>query len=282
MSSLANYEVAFCSAVLLGLQVAAQTPTFHLELADGSLGYQTLVLVNDLDKPISIEAMHLTQRCPSGGSYGALDFWDDPIVGQDNVIHLPEGSTISHKFIEIDPGGKWQTGFSLMTLTSSKGVVEKCEPKIDAVFFTDGSHEGKDEAVRSLKARRDGISASVGYWSDRLNGEDPKKSDLEALRIEAECLVDEDRATLFKYPFVVPQDDSEPLLNGYWSGRLYADMKVLAFLPERPEPKNFSELSNLIVWWKKRFDTNIASKKLDIEFPWLSEPTGTCNPNPAK
>jgi len=38
------------------------------------------------------------------------------------------------------------------------------DPLVETVIFTDGNFEGKESAVRSLKAKGDGIAASVNYW----------------------------------------------------------------------------------------------------------------------
>jgi len=238
-----------------------------------------LVFVNDSEKPISIEAYHLIQRCEGGGTWGSTDFFMNPrSVGTKPIRQA--GSTFWPDAIEIDGKGRFETGIEFRALKNAKGVAEKCESQMDAVLFTDGTHEGKEGAVHTLKAHRDGISERVSYWAKRLSLENLDGSGIDEMQSEAECFVKEDRAVFGEHGSDFFQYEVEPVLDGYWEGRYFIDKKVMAFFNpgERSPALTFHQLSHQIMLWKKGIDSHSSSKTLDIEFPPLSEPIGTCGP----
>jgi hypothetical protein len=285
MPSLRMNGVALCSAIFLSvLPLACQTSTFHLERVAapaGLLGDGTLVLVNDSDKLISVEAFHLVQRCEGGGFWGSTDFFvNRKSVGTKPILR--EGVTIWPDAIEIDAKGRFETGIGFEVLRNAKGIVERCEHQMDAALFTDGTHVGSEGAVRSLKAHRDGISDRVRYWVNRLSLENRDGSGIDAMREEAECFLNEDReksgehgSDFFKYAL-------EPVLDSYREGRWFVDEKVLKYFDpgERSQALTFHQLSLQIMSWKEGIASHPSSKSLDIEFPPISEPTGTCGSEP--
>jgi hypothetical protein len=272
--------VAFCSALFLsGLPLASQTSSFHLEPSAGSLGFETLALVNDSEEPVSIEAYHLVQRCEGGGYWGSTDFFMNRRAAS-TMPARQAGGTQWPDAIEIIAKGRFQTGIEFVALKNAKGVVEKCERQMDAVLFTDGTHEGSEEAVRTLKAHRDGISDRVNYWENRLRPENRDGSGIDAMHGEAECFLKEDRAVFGEHGSDFFQYEAEPVLDSYWEGRYFVDTTIMEHFsnPEKPPALTFHQLLLQIMWWKEGVDSHSSSKTLDIEFPPLSEPIGACGP----
>jgi len=285
MPSLQMNGVVLSSAIFLSvLPLACQTSTFHVELLPdppGLLGDGKWVFVNDSDKPISIEAFHLVLRCKGGGLWKSSDF----SVNQRSVGTKPilrEGVTIWPDAIEIDAKGRFETGIEYGVFRNAKGVVEKCEHQVDAVLFTGGTHEGSEGAVRSLKAHRDGISDRVRYWANRLSHENRDGAGIDAMREEAECFVNEDREKFGEQGPDFFRYELEPVLDSYWEGKNFVDKKVLEYFNagEGRPTATFHQISLQIMSWKDGIATHSSSKSLDMEFPPISEPTGTCGSEP--
>jgi hypothetical protein len=272
MRLLAIRGAVFCLAVTPGwLPLAAQSSSYHTQLSNDTNGRSRIILVNDSDKPI--EAYHASQRCQAGGVYSSEDVLDHPGVTSGS-IHGPDGERAPRSGF-VERGGRWDT-FMSITTNPSNNSAEKCDTRIEAVLFADGSYEGKEAVARGLKARRDGIRASVSYWENKFNSEDPDGSSLAVLHAEAKRIVSENRVKLNKYQFNLLKDDSPSLLHQYWAGRLQVDTNVAGHFPsdasEEKQSGSFHYLANYIHTWKTKIDNDVAMKRLDTVFPPFSEP----------
>jgi hypothetical protein len=276
----------FCSMAILfstgWLPLIAQSSDYHLEFADRVNGPARVILVNDSEK--SIEAYYPFQRCKSGATYyGGQDVLDVP--GVDNSLHGAGGSGPRSV---LEPGGRWETVISpsagsTSSVSTSSGSTsgdgaERCEPRIDAIIFADGSFDGNAEFVKALKARRDGTVAAVNYWADRFSHENPDGSGLGVLLADANRLYAEDGTRQRKYRLNLPNDDPPPLLREYWHARFHVDQNVAHFLAHDLSKETASENLHLaagfIDEWKKKIDSDAAMRKLNSEFPPITESAG--------
>lgn len=280
------YQTALLSGVLTcALTSTAQSPDFHVELSPGHrlespgpMSHDAIVIVNDADRPISIEAYRLVQRCQYGGTW---EITDASFLPRSTAALMRQaGSRYWFDAIEIDKKARFDTGLPNQTCENARGAVEKAQNQIDAVIFTDGTYEGKERAVRTLKAHRDGYSERLNYWARRLKSEDPDGSGLNAMLGEARCFVDADRAIMQDNSVDFFHFEFEPLLEKYSEGKLLVDKEVVEFLthPENSPVRSYHQLFGQITWRKGIFDSHASTKKLDVEFPPIFEPIRTCGP----
>jgi hypothetical protein len=254
----------------------AQGSGYHVELSDERSGHREIILVNDSDKPI--EAFHLVNRCASGGSSAQMDTLGSPYA----VLSIDEPDGRRTHRAAVEPGERWDTQSGTATLATKNGIQE-CDTEVDAVLFGDGSHAGRDDVARSMKAKRDGIVASVNYWADRIGRENPDGSGLATLRNDAERLAVADDAEKRMYPFNSLGDDAvRPLLYEYWLGRNQVDAYVALQVPkELNQDKaavNLRKVVDFVAKWKNKIDSNLAMKNLNLEFPPVSVPAEGADP----
>jgi hypothetical protein len=265
MSSLRERAVVFCFPVILGwLPVAAQSSSYHLEFEDYA-GSKQVILVNDSEKPI--EAFAASQRCQGGsGAGGVRDILFYP--SKDIDMQAADRSGPPRSGV-LDTGARWST---LLVMMPERG---DCQNRITAVFFSDGSFEGDDSAVRSLKAGRDGLAAGVHYWADRISREKPDGSTLNALLAEVRERMAADQAKQYKYPTSVHRDASAQPLREYWESWLTVERDIESRFPndlgqEKPSA-TLRKVADMINGWKTKIDGNIALQKLNAVFPAISE-----------
>jgi hypothetical protein len=257
MSSLGVRAVVFCFPVILGwLPVAAQSFSYHLEFEDNA-GSKQVILVNDSEKPI--EAFSASQRCQKAhgwsGSGGIRDILFYPSKDIDSGV--------------LDTGARRSTFLAMMPERGD------CQNRITAVFFSDGSFEGDDAAVRSLKAGRDGLAAGVHYWADRISREKPDGSTLNSLLPDVRGRTVADEAKQQKYPTSGHRDSSAQPLWEYWANWVTVDRNIELRFPkdlaqEKPSA-TLRRVADMINGWKTKIDGNIALQKLNIVFPAISE-----------
>ena len=270
------------TAVCICAPSYAQTPGYHVELTEGT---SLVTLVNDSAKPI--EAFFLWKQCgtalgmsiyetqrPSGSSYAP--HIQDALSGGGDRSGIPgsrERRAIQSEVVA--PGGRFVT---TMTVSSDPESM-KCELKIIAAVFTDGTFEGDDQALSSIQARRDGIATGVRYWTAKLNRESGEMPEPEAILADAESRSHADEQELqtigggLKVVFT-------PAYN-YWSGRSQVDDFVARDLKGRSQHQDPTKaLKSTTRWldqWQKKFDGDIAMKKLAAAFPL---PDGIAPPDP--
>jgi hypothetical protein len=267
MSSLGVRAVVFCFPVILGwLPVAAQSFSYHLEFEDNA-GSKQVILVNDSEKPI--EAFAASQRCQKAhgwsGSDGIRDILFYPSTDIDMQAADRSGPPRSGV---LDTGARWST---LLAMMPERG---DCQNRITAVFFSDGSFEGDDAAVRSLKAGRDGLAAGVHYWADRISREKQDGSTLNALLAEVRKRMVADQAKQQKYPTSGHRDSSAQPLWEYWASWVTVERDIELRFPkdlgqEKPSA-TLRRVADMINGWKTKIDGNIALQKLNIVFPAIS------------
>jgi hypothetical protein len=147
---------------------------------------------------------------------------------------------------------------------------------VNAVLFADGTFTGRQGSMRALKARRDGISASVNFWVERLARENPDGSTLNAIADEATGRVAKDREMEGVYPFVNFRDESpKQPLREYWIGRNQVDENIRQQLTHRPStepPRDRFRVVALDLYdWKKKIDSDVALQKLNSILPPISD-----------
>ncbi len=269
MASLGARAVVFCFPIVLGwLPLAAQSSSYHLEFDDPKSGPQEVVLVNDSEKPI--EAFVASQRCQRAhggsraeGSEDTLFFSGlrDDIRAADRSGPPPSGL--------LDPGARWRT---FLVMMPERG---DCQNQITAVLFSDGSFEGDDAAIRSLKAGRDGLAAAVHYWVDRISQEKPDGSTLYAMLAEVKDRLAADEAKRKKYPTTTQRDPSAQPLWEYWSSQATVEGDIELLFPkdlslEKPS-ETLRKIANMMTSWKIKIDSNLALQKLNAVFPPITE-----------
>jgi hypothetical protein len=145
----------------------------------------------------------------------------------------------------------------------------KCEVKIIAAVFTDGSSEGDDQALSSMQARRDGIASGVRYWMAKLNPQSGEMPEPEAILSDAESRSHTDRQ---KWQTTAGLTDEVMFsaADNYWMGTSQVDSWVAGNL-------KVEVLARTIGAWQKKIDRDIAMKKLAAAFPL---PDGIAPPDP--
>jgi hypothetical protein len=263
---------------------SAQTPGYHAEFTEGTHGRVTLV--NDSAKPI--EAFFIWQQCgtalgmsihetqrPSGSSYSG--HIQDTLSGGGDRSGIPgsrERRAIQSEIVAL--GGRFITTMAV----SSDPQSMKCELKTIAAVFTDGSFEGDDQALSSIQARRDGIATGVRYWMAKLNPESGEMPEPEAILADAESRSDADEQELQTIGGPVIKVVFTPAYN-YWMGRSRVDDWVAGDLKDQSQRQDPTKvLKSTARWldhWQKKFDGDIAMKKLAAAFP---RPDGIAQPDP--
>ncbi len=268
MSSLGVRAVVFCFPVILGLlPVAAQSSSYHLEFEDNA-GSKQVILVNDSEKPI--EAFVASQRCQkaTGGNGSVRDILFYPSKDIDDM-QAADRSGPPRSGV-VDTGARWST---FLVMLPERG---DCQNRITAVFFSDGSFEGDDAAVRNLKAGRDGLAAGVHYWAHRISREKPDGSTLNSLLAEVRERAVADEAKQLKYFRTGSHGDSSAQpLREYWASWVMVERDIELRFPKdiaHEEPSaTLRRLADMINGWKAKIDGDIALQKLNMVFPAISE-----------
>jgi hypothetical protein len=252
MAMFALRQVAFCISLILGcLPLAGQSARPHLEYEPKGSLFQ-LVLVNDSEK--TIEAFSVWQTCGKSGQFTAAILYKG-LRGTSGVIESGE-----HRGL----GGGWKLPSGDLA----------CDAQLEAIFFADGSFEGNDAAVRSLKARGDGVTASVNYWVDRIKREKNDGSTVGLLRDAIKQRVAADKVLQGRYP-LDPEHGTPPLLREYWEGRREVDAALGACFPRDLSTVKAHELLQRVTdYMEKRkadIDGTAALQKLNTIFPPISE-----------
>jgi hypothetical protein len=252
MAVFALRQVAFRIPLLLGcLPLAAQSTRPHLEFEPKGSLFQ-LVLVNDSEK--AIEAFSVRQTCDKWGQFTAAILYNG-LRGTSGVIESGD-----HRVL----GGGWKLPSGDLA----------CDAQLEAIFFADGSFEGSDAAVRGLKARGDGITASVNYWVDRIKREKTDGSTLGLLVDAIKQGVAADKAQQGRYS-LNPAYGTSPLLWEYWEGRREVDSAFEARFPRDLSTVKANELLQRVTDYMEKRKTDIdgteALQKLNTVFPPISE-----------
>jgi hypothetical protein len=176
----------------------------------------------------------------------------------------------------IEHGGSLELGF-LAGTSKAKGSQE-CGAKFDAVIFADGTYEGNEAAVRSLKALRDGLIAGVSYWARELNGRQSEELNESNLLYKLESRLEEDIANQRRYDFLQPGADLvETPLYAYWEGRVAVDRglkyKFSKISSDDSPSVTFQNFARFIAAWKMRIEAVVSVKKLNTTFPPISDPS---------
>jgi hypothetical protein len=252
MAVFALRQVGFCIPLIMGcLPLAAQSARPRLEFEPQGSFFQ-LVLVNDSEK--AIEAFSVRQTCDKSGEFTAAILYDG-LRGTSGIIQSGE-----HRGL----GGGWK---------SPSGDLA-CDAQLEAVFFADGSFEGNDAAVRGLKARGDGITASIHYWVDKIKREKSDGSTLGLLLDAIKQRLAADKAQQRRYP-LNPEQGTPPLFREYWEGRREVDSALEARFPADLSTVKTNELLQRVTdYMEKRkadIDGTEALQKLNTVFPPISE-----------
>ena len=268
MTLFALGRILICVPVtLVCWPAAAQTSGYHTELEEHPAGHPFVVLVNDSEK--SIEALTVSQQCKTGGLSAIVDSLHSPknLTGIESA-----GSGRPTRANVLEPGARWVTSVEIIQdSNASCGAA-----RVNAVLFTDGTFAGRQGSIRALKGRRDGISASVNFWVERLAQENPDGSNLKGLADEATGRVAKDREMEGVYPFVNFRDDSptQPLRE-YWIGRHQVDENIRQQLTHRQSTKPARDRFHVVALdvddWKKKVDSDLALQKLNSIFPPISD-----------
>jgi hypothetical protein len=265
MSSHRFHRSIFGFALLTAvLPLSAQG--WHLEVQDQGRVY----LVNDSSK--TIEAFYGFGFCRDGGlpaSFGA---------GLNDVLGLYNDNDMQGQGflpgIGVEPGGRWNTIFS------QNG---QCEGKVDAVVFSDGTYAGNPFSVRAIQARREGIRASVNYWSEEFSKQNPDASDFAALTADAKHRVAEDWRMAHQVTSIaLNRSVPDTLPMAYWYTRVVVDQQVEVWCSYPTDGKAtaeyYQQLASKFAQWKKMIDTNVAMQKLRAEFPPVTEDSAKPEP----
>ena len=144
------------------------------------------------------------------------------------------------------------------------------------MLFSDGSFEGKTEVVRTLKAHRDGLAASLNYWADRMRAEPSGGAALRAFfdELQGRLTGDEEKASQSMQSQSGPGLMEKPLY-GYWTGRQRVErnlqLRVSRDVSEPRASKMFRQAADEILAWQKKIESNIALKQLNSVFPPISD-----------
>jgi|GEM_PF-7049568 hypothetical protein len=264
---------ARCSIFGLALLIAISSmnaQSWHLETPYSPRSPE---VVNDSHK--TIEAYSSFHLCPNK-AFTPGKIWHDQDALDSSGITTGDMKAADGKqmhSIGIEPGGRW-----IMPGTPGQIVNEKeisCELQVDAILFTDGSYEGDEASVRALQARRDGIRASVNYWSEKFNIENPDPSDFATLRNQAKDRLKQERDIFDKYLYAALNSETQPLSMAYWNGRIQVDQNVEHWISDslsgEKALKNYQRSASDIARWQKKIETDISMQNLSAEFPPVTE-----------
>ena len=243
MPAFAPRHLAFCILLTLGcLPLAAQSSSYHVEFEpEESRFLSHLALVNDSAK--SIEAYSVIQTCGRYAQFAATILDNGQTSFGDNAVIGPgERRTLRGGWI-FNPD------------------VPSCDAQVEAVFFTDGSFEGKDAAVRGLKALGDGEAASIDYWADRIKKEKPDGSRLDSLRDEIKLRIDHEKAEESKYPNHLDDVRFRPLWE-YFEGKLAVDFDIESLLPTDLSAMEPAELLRKVTDYVEKRKADIAANEV--------------------
>lgn len=256
-------HIGFCLAILpVGVPSGAQSLNFHVDVSESG----QISLVNDSAKPI--EAFHLFERCKAWGepNWFIRDALESPGTTTSDIhgANLRFSQTIG-----VEPGGRWDVA----SLPQPQSERADCEGRVDAVIFADGGYEGKAAGVRAVQAFRDGILASLNYWSDTFARENPDGSNLASLLADAKRRQSDSRNGFLK--FLPPSGESEPPLAAYWTGRNLVELNIVARLSKKSDSEkasgDYQHIRGFIERWRNKIDGDTSMKKLTSEFPAVSE-----------
>jgi hypothetical protein len=239
---------AACVALILG----GQSRSYRVELSNGASG--RVMVVNDSDLPM--EAFHLQGECGNVGdefSDDELDFW-----GVGGALRGPDGRYFRSPYL-LESHQKGVTIHMLAAQPSSCSW----RAKIDAVVYVDGSYEGDELEVRGLQAHRDGLSAAVQYWVERLGRESAPTPDIKGAMAEAEKLKQRD---VMRWRGC----GKAPLACQYWWGRYQVDGIIGLELKAQPNEDDvgvWRRVSAKVVSWRRKIEADGAFQKLDVAFP---------------
>ena len=223
--------------------------------------------MNDSTKSIEAYVAHRTCH-----SHIVPSDWADTLIGAWNAIQ-PDGTFILKKSGEAVKPREGR----LMNLLAVPGISDEgtpCENHIDAIIFADGSYEGPEALVRALNARRDAFSARLSFWQDRINRKTADKPSLKHIREDAMHIVDEDKEALDYMQQHHLQDLHLKPWYEFWTGKLWADEQFVRLVPSDSHEENAAEelykIRNSLTESEKKFDGDLATKRLDAIFPPLS------------
>jgi hypothetical protein len=259
-------------ALLLGsLPAAAQL--YHLgsdELPNGMLQWY---LVNDSDKPI--EAFRAEDHCiaPDGKSHSA------GLAGGDSLLSPPDSSLIQTYGGKTSPSGRLERDGKWMI---GSGDTNTCETKITAVVYSDGTHDGSEDAVKVIVALRKGREERDRFWLDRLKREEAEDWSLERIHSDAHQL----QAQSFKLflpllPGVPASINPKSPLQVYLGSRDAVDSEIVDSLSHVCRCPTAAALSSIIQKLQselERFDADVSNKVLDAEFPMSFTPDAEGHP----
>lgn len=257
MPTFSPRQAALCIPLILGsMPFAAQSSNYHVEFEpQGSQSFSHLVLVNDSEK--SIGAYSVLQTCGRYAQFTAT------ILGNGETVLGPSGI--------IEPGKRRTLRGGWIYHANDLS----CDPQVEAVFFTDGSFEGRDAAVRGLKALGDGEVANIDSWARRIERETPDGSTVGLLLNEIKQSIAFDKAEESKFPNHLDDVRFRPLWE-YWEGKWAVDFDIESQFPTDLSAVTPTELlqrvANYVEKRKAAIDGNEAMQKLNTKFPPLSEP----------
>lgn len=159
----------------------------------------------------------------------------------------------------IPPGG-W-VDMSSPVYRNAAGEDIRCERKLDAIVFQDGTFEGDQQALRFIAEHRAAVLQAVRNWVDRLKNEPEDGSTLETLRLGAEHLREIAGKNIYDHPGSI----------AYWSGCSQVQTAFLVWL--HPESNRYSatekfhRLSHFFGEWDEKIANDTALKNLTAAFP---------------
>jgi len=249
------------SFVLLLSALPAAAQLYHLGSDELPNGMLRLFLVNDSDKPI--EAFRWVDHCvlADGKSTSASG------GGGDSLLYPPESTLIQtydgrkSPTGRLERDGKWMIGAE-----NDSG----CESKIVAVIFSDGSHDGSEDAIKEIVALRKGREDRDRFWLDRLKREQAEGWSVERIRSDAEQVQARSSVPVYRALSARGSDDREPALQAYLGSRYAVDVGIADSLSKQcqcPTPAFLSGITQKLESELARIDADVSRKVLDAEFP---------------
>jgi hypothetical protein len=244
------------SLLCTSVPAISQAAHTYVQLSEGSSG--RIAIVNA--SPKTIEAFHFKTNCEGAGGF-THDLLDRP--GQSEEPS-PDNVKVRVRTYIIEPWGR------LMMRSQIPPEWSKCEGRmeLDAVLYTDGTHEGDDTELRKIQARRDGIADALKYWTDRFAREQTGPANYEVTLADSEKIPAQD------FPHMkLPGCLQSPLACAYWSGRRQVDMDVaVSGKSDKDSPaQRYDRMFQEVNGWQIKLNEDVALKVLDPKFVLPSE-----------
>ena len=249
----------------------AQTRHYRVRFAPEGQSVST-ILINDSEK--AIEAYSVSSRCQSRGA--------GPRIGDEfDILTIPEDSGEIHRskkdvvISSVEPGGQRRLG-----AISGGPLPTGCEWTVESsgVIYADGTYEGDESVVRNLQARRDGVAASVKFWSDRFGQTNSGAPNASVTADEAMQLIQRDMAKTMELCSHQARAREFTLTCEYWRGRTEPDSSLQAMERRFKDGPEERDIAGVFDKWEKKIEGDMAMNKVGAVFPVPAEVPGRTDP----